>query len=338
MAADAVNPVSYYEKTDERRLILDLQQDIAAARSVVLTIGSELSWDWVDSHIAQGGMPLPALDVRRRNLAAYLQVLYQREQRLTLQAGVRVDDGSTTQAVVSPKLGMAYRVRKTGTDLRVSAGTGFRSPTIQEQLFPMFGNPGLAPERSVSWETGIRQKLFEDLAWMDLALYWIDYRNLIQKTPTGIMNVGKARTRGIETTLQVQPHTLLKISAHYAYLDARDRVGDEELPFRSRHQAALSVLYAPLVHLSFVLDVNLFSDQPLPAEFNLLDGTVRTDRNPGYGRIDLSANYHVIGIFRGLGELKIFGGARNLLDAGFQDVPGFASPGRELLFGIQLGY
>src|SRR6266571_2399907 len=66
-----------------------------------------------------------------------------------------------------------------GTRIRGSAGTGFRAPTFNDLFFPDFGNPDLQPERSMSWDAGVDQKLWQGRIRLGLTYFHNDFTNLI---------------------------------------------------------------------------------------------------------------------------------------------------------------
>jgi outer membrane receptor for ferrienterochelin and colicins len=124
-------------------------------------------------------------------------------------------------------------------------------------------NPDISPEKSSSANLDIEHRRGNVV--MQLNLFRTDVRDLIQGEVVGkdeeanrleymYVNVGKARTQGIESHIGVQLGLGLSISAGYAYLDAKDIDADEWLPFRSRHTADWSVRYE---HCQWDLDVDL---------------------------------------------------------------------------------
>jgi vitamin B12 transporter len=313
-----------------------LQQNLYISDSDIFFFGIEGIWDKVDSKIEGFGLTFPPLDISRRNTAYYLQNLYNGQKRWVLQTGVRIDDNSSFETVVTPKVSTAYEFKSTKTKLRGSWGLGYRAPTIQEQFFPVFGNPELEPEKSKSWELGLQQRIMNESIIMAAAYFWIDYHDLIQKSPTGVDNIGNARTRGVESSLEIRPFSALTVKANYTYLDAKDRDKGRELPFRSRHRGNLSLLYAPIVNLTINMDINLVSSQVLSADFTMLDGTTRLSgqSSPGFARVDLSGTYYLFGGFLGFRETRFFIRVRNLFDRDYQDVPGFPAPGKGILGGV----
>ena len=329
----SASPSSYFEDTDTRTFLLDLQQNLHVSDSDTLSFGMERTRDIVNSEIVAFDFPFP-VDESRQNTAYYLQNLFKWEKRFVLQAGVRVDDNESFGTVTNPKVSTAYEFKSTGTKLRGSWGTGFRAPTIQELFFPIFGNPELDPEKSRGWETGVQQKILGETVILDVAYFRIDYEDLIQKSPTGVANIGEARTQGVESALQIHPFSVLTVKANYTYLDAEDKVTDEELPFRPRHQGNISLLYAPTVSFVANMDINMVGSQALSADFILLDGSRLQGHSPGYTRVDLSATYHLFGRFFSLRETRFFVKVLNLFDRDYQQVPGFPAPGVSFLAGL----
>nr|BCX01294.1 MAG: hypothetical protein KatS3mg041_1340 [Bacteroidota bacterium] len=169
--------------------------------------------------------------------------------------GLRLDwypTGEVTYTRLSPKASLVWNAGET-LALRASYGHGFRVPSIAERyvkddaFLPLAPNPRLRPERSISWELGLR---WQALGWlqMDLAGFWNTYRDLIEaRFQTGLpgvrggafqfQNVTQARIRGLELELEASPRSELRTRLGYTYMDPVDRSGPVEtvLAFRSRH-------------------------------------------------------------------------------------------------------
>ena len=90
---------------------------------------------------------------------------------------------------LSPRFGIAFPISATGV-MRFSAGLFFQIPTF-DLLFtnpefeanpqvaaPQFGNPGLAPERTLAFELGLQQGLTDDIG-VDVTIFAKDIRNLV---------------------------------------------------------------------------------------------------------------------------------------------------------------
>jgi vitamin B12 transporter len=326
-------PNSYFEDTNTRTLILDFQQNFLISESDTLTFGIERERGSVDSEITVFDMVFP-VDESRENLAYYLQNLFKWEDRFVLQTGIRLDNNSSFDTVISPKISSAYELKSTRTRLRSSWGTGFRAPTIQELFFPVFGNPELESEENRSWEVGVQQRFLGETIIIDVVYFRIDYEDLIQRSPTGVGNIGEARTEGVESAIEVRLVPSLNVKANYTYLGAENKDEDERLPFRPRHQGTIGLLCTPTVSLVVNLDINMVSSQKLPVDFILLDESLLKDESPGYTRVDLSGAYQLFKPFLGLKEARFFIKVNNLFDKNYQEVPGFPAPGVSFLAGI----
>ena len=78
-------------------------------------------------------------------------------EKLTLNAGIRLQDHKVYGKDWIPAGGFAFKVTPT-TTWKASVGKGFRSPTIQE-LFMWNKNPELKPSNIMNYETGILQDI-----------------------------------------------------------------------------------------------------------------------------------------------------------------------------------
>jgi vitamin B12 transporter len=278
--------------------------------------------------------PIDEVNRRRSNRAVYVQQLINWEKRFVLQGGVRMDKNSQFGTVWNPKVSSAYEIGATRTRIRGNWGTGFHAPTFRDLYHPIFGNPDLDPEETRSWEVGVNQPVLGRTIVLDAAFFRMDFHHLIQRSPTGVGNIGKARTQGVEATVSVYPVSFLWIDANYTYLGAEDRETGERLPYRPRHLANIGLHYAPILNLMVILDVSVVSDQALTIDFIQTDGGLLEGKNPGYTRVNLSADYRVFKILPWVRETKFFVTVRNLFDRNYEEVPGFPSPGVAFLAGL----
>ena len=84
---------------------------------------------------------------------------------LTLTGGGRWEDYDSYGDEFTWRGAVAYRMARSGTTLRGSYGTAFRTPSLLELNGGPFdpGNPLLRPERSEGWDLGIEQEIGENL-------------------------------------------------------------------------------------------------------------------------------------------------------------------------------
>ncbi len=180
--------------------------------------------------------------------------------RLQLVVGLRFDgyriDAERFESKLSPKISAALSLNDALT-LRAAFGDGFRVPSFAERFtdnrdfFPIVRNLGLEPERSRSYEVGLKGRIARGTAGLilsDVAVFWNEYWNLIEPKLVSslqafqFVNLTRARIRGAEATLEwVLPIRRLKVRAGYTFLDADDLMVDLPLAFRSAHLFVMSV-------------------------------------------------------------------------------------------------
>ena len=84
--------------------------------------------------------------------------------RFFVTTGVRADLHSRAGGAVTFRVAPAYLIAATGTRLKATLGTGFKSPSLYQLFAPAtsfgpVGNPLLRPERALGWDAGIEQSL-----------------------------------------------------------------------------------------------------------------------------------------------------------------------------------
>jgi vitamin B12 transporter len=204
---------------------------ISVGPASVLTLGGELIRETqTGSDSSNYSVERSTFDEDRRNRAVYAQWLSE-HGRLSITAGARHDDNSTFGAFNTLRAGLAWRGWEGGT-LRFTAGTAFKAPTFYESFNTAFstGNMDLNPERSRSWEAGVRQN------WgrVTIAASWFDqrFRDMIQyafiapELPN-YFNVAAATARGLELEAAARLSTSMRLGATTTLL--RTRVEDAGL-------------------------------------------------------------------------------------------------------------
>ncbi|MEB0091248.1 TonB-dependent siderophore receptor [Pseudomonas sp. CCI4.2] len=111
-----------------------------------------------------------------------------------------------------------------------------------------------------NYETGVRYTPWKGLR-VDVGLYRIDFDDQIEYNATTdrYVNLGSTRHQGIETELFWTPSVTpnLDLHASYAYLDAKQRTGDNkgnEVPFASKNQFNAEARYRFAEHWTYSLD------------------------------------------------------------------------------------
>jgi len=213
-----------------------------------------------------------------RDYAFYIEDELKFSPLWTLTLGTRYDYhrivNISSDQQISPRMGLVYRPWE-GTSLRLSAGHGFRAPSIAEVFanitvsgFRVIPNLDLKEaERAWSFELGMRQAFGFQLTsetqgsgfwrnpirWMvdnfnpsfilDLAFFWSRYKNMIdvvinpEVLAFQFINLGRARNRGLEIRLMGSIFRQhLSTTVGYTLIDPRDLDLEKTLNYRSRHR------------------------------------------------------------------------------------------------------
>ena len=178
-----------------------------------------------------------------------------------LTAGARIDflatDGGSLTGVLSPRVGAVFDSRLGAT--RVSAGRGFRAPSLAERFvntfvggFTVVANPGLQPETAWSFEAGhhARAGAFQG----DAAVFWTEAYDMIEPVVDQVAvqiqfrNLVRARLAGLDLTAGVAPLPGLTTSLSYMFLYAHELGQNGEpsqpLAFRPEHLLTFTADYA----------------------------------------------------------------------------------------------
>jgi iron complex outermembrane receptor protein len=147
-------------------------------------------------------------DHEEQRQAAFAEATLGRAGGPTLNAGLRGDWSSATDAFASPSLAVAVPLGH-AVQLRASSGRGYRAPTWTERYYrdpANIGDSTLRAERFTAHEVGVR---LSPVRWAaaDVAVYERHARSLIDwarpsgstaATPWHTMNFASATYRGIE--------------------------------------------------------------------------------------------------------------------------------------------
>jgi vitamin B12 transporter len=325
----------------------------------------------------------------RSNLGFYVQNQTAWRERLFLTAGVRFENntgkvpddlrsvleslGSSAPTgdvgfgfAANPKIAISFVARRHrensvagATRLKASFGTGIKEPTLDEAFGPSIfalGNPGLDPERTISFDAGVVQEFLNRRLSVDLTYFDNRFRDLIifestalsepirlaDGTLTNFINADRASGRGLELVATARPGgalSRLRLSGSYTFLRSRlDRAAEvlAFLPptfdgvFVANPELGLPLLRRPRNSGAFeaswvdqrfdvTIDGSIVGRRRdfIPFPFSKFDQSGRPIFNDGYGRINGA------GSFRLNHSVSLFARVENLLNQDYQEVLGF---------------
>ena len=344
--------LAYYSRGVVVRRLADLRTTLRLTGTEAVTVGAEFSRDTERSQelgVTAAGDEPASFRAARETRALYAQGLGERG-RFTYSVGGRLDENSAFGTFRTVRAGASWQLAPAAR-VRASAGSAFKAPSFFENFASGYtiGNPALRPERAASAELGIEAVLRSGTALRATA-FQQRFRDLIQYTglPAGptspnYYNIAAANAGGVELEATLPAVWGTRATLGYTWTDTRvtdagfdtgegaNFVTGGRLIRRPTHQGSLSLVRSVAATGSVALTATYV-------------GT-REDRDfamwpaapvvlPAVTTVDLGAE---LPLSTAVGaRTRLLLRADNLLDARYQQIQGFASPGRTWYVGLKL--
>lgn len=332
--ASADGPTSTYDGRTQRAQILGTYRVTGAVR---LDFGADREW----SHIGVKTIDrflYGADQDHKANLSSGHALLGYYTDAVTVAAGVRYDDhsrfGHAWTFGANGSVGIVGQLRA-----RASYGEGFKAPSLY-QLFSEYGNSGLLPERSRSYDAGLEWGDRNGVFFAAVTAFRRDSRNLIDFAycPASnalcddgrfgyYENVGKARSTGVELELAAQVSPRVHAQAVYTYVRTENRTRGafnegNDLARRPRNALTLSLDWTSPVGLVLGGDIRMVSDS-----FNDAGNSTPID---GWATGTIRASLPLDDRF------ELFGRVENVTDAHYTVVSDYGTYGRSVYAGVRV--
>lgn len=318
------------------RTQLDYQNDIRAASWLTLTSGffySRVNAGQERPFVSQTFGPQPTfVSDHTVQTAGFAQASITPFDGLNVVGGGRIDHFNQFGDVWTWRVAGSYTFRPSGTTIHSSVATGFSPPSSQDKIFG--NNFGLEPERDLGWDAGITQRLWSNRLTIGATYFHNELSNLIGFNGLfETLNLGSARTQGVELELKARPIAELTIAASYTYLDAVNtssadiaQLPGARLPRRPRNEAYVSASYLWFKKLRTTAEAKFVN-----AREELNFGGPNFDIED-YAFVNIAAEYDVNP------HLTIFARINNLTDERYAEVFGFPALGRAVYGGAKVRF
>ncbi len=291
---------------DTRRQQWTLQHDQPTGLGT-LTLGAEHTREQVNSSTA--------FTVRERRIEGVFVGLQGSAGPHAWQASARRDDNSQFGVANTGSLAYAFEFAE-GWRVRAAHGTSFKAPSFNQLYWPGFGNPTTQPERGRSSELGLSYAFGSQS--LQLTRFEQRIRGFITAAPT-VANVPRVQIDGWSLVWQGSAGDW-RWRSDLELLEARNRTPganfERQLPRRAEQQLTLSLERAWGDDWWFGAHALLVSER--------FDDAANTQRLPGYGKLDLSAEHQLSSDWRL--QLRL----NNVGDKRYETALGYNQPGRAL--------
>jgi outer membrane cobalamin receptor len=355
-------------KSETLRGILNTRSEIVLSPRDTLTAGFEFNREQIRNSYITDSQYSPFL-LPRTSLAYFAENRWSPSSRLYLITGVRLDHIQThsipsdawgsrpyipESSVVkfNPRVSVAYFPYDGDSDgilgrtrIHGSFGTGIRPPDGFELAFT--NNPELMPEKSVSYDAGVEQSLFANLAVVDFTYFFNRFDDQIVTLGGSMQNLSSytsdnlknSRAQGFEVAFRVNPTRSLGLAGQYSFVDstvlALDGSSEANSPYqvgqpllrRPRHSASYSVTYS---YRRLTLSTNAY------IRGAVLDGEPAYGypfyKNKGYTRADAGISYRLP---KGV---EIYGRLNNFLNQKYEEVLGYPALRLNFMAGMKFNF
>ncbi|MCL1925840.1 MAG: TonB-dependent receptor [Syntrophorhabdaceae bacterium] len=332
---DAAHPFDLDRSTYDGQIVkFDWQHNLYLHETNTLTLGVETKRETANSTYYSESMWGPYSDDFAKQYARTTSFYIQDQIRLWdswfTTLGARVDDHNRFGTKSTFRAASSYLFRETSTRIKGSYGTGFKAPSLY-QLYSSYGDINLAPEKSAGWDAGIEQSFLQERLTFGITYFSNNFKNLVDfdSATSKYVNVGKAKSEGVEATLHGKLTEDLSLRAGYTYTDAKDKTTDERLLRRPRNKVAFGTNYRFLAKGNVDLEV-IWMDNRDDFDYSSYPSS-RVKLN-SYTLVNLAASYGITKNITLLGRIK------NLFDKNYEEVFGYGTQRFSIYGGIRLSF
>ena len=330
-----------FERQNARNYF-DWQNDLILGDRHLLTMG--LSYDKEESgtHLEE-----------RHSVGFYAQDQFSVKERFFFTTGFRFDKNDRFKDFIAANFSASFRIHPYAR-LKASVGNGFRSPSFDEILgFPNFeikGNTQLKPEQNVGVDAGVDFYFPLRPSGVSVSVFLNHFSDLIEfsfAVPIGspnYLNIEKARSQGVEFEAFHGIWAGFKLGGGYTFTDTKvtdsgSAAGDNfiecEKLLRSPRQMGFVYLSRSGNRLSGRMDFKFKGNREDRKFFP--DFTSARVELPGYLKIDFGLRFSILR-WNSHRDLAVTVRGENILNEEYEEVAGFASPGRRVMVGLRLGF
>lgn len=266
-------------------------------------------------------------------------------------------------AALTFDLAASYFFRSSNTKIRAHVGNGYRVPSLYERFgsyfdtwafpvpaFAAIGDPGLMPEKTIAYDAGIEQGVFDNKAKLSATYFYTHLRDVIgygsvpQPDPNGrfggYLNTEGGIARGGEFSADIKATSSTDIFASYTYTNS------DQLTPQVAGSGVIRTLGIPTNQVTLVVthrikrfwvnfDLLATSDYLAPIFSNTTYGTYLY-RFEGNRRGDLTAGY-TFRLGKDAYNLRVFGTIENVFDHEYFE-NGFKTAGANGRVGVNFSF
>jgi len=333
---DDIHPFDSSESEYKSKLWkLDWQHNLFLHEIYTLTFGLEYQYEQGELESMWGPFPSLFPLQKAHTTGIYLQNQVKVGGRFFATLGIRRDYHSQTGSATTYRIAPAYFIQKTGTKLKATYGTGFKSPSLYQLYAPatlwgLIVNEDLKPEETTGWDAGLEQNLFQNKLIISATYFSTTYKNLIDyDSALGYVNIREASSRGAEFSLQARPTSSLLFSASYTRTEAKDEDKNTYLLRRPKDKFSTNLSYSfqEIINISVNM---IYVGERDDMDYPLWPAAPARVTLPSYTLLSASASFNI------MAKIQLFARLENILNEEYEVIKGYGTAGFSTYFGVKL--
>lgn len=333
----AINPFASNSLYDGKKVKIDIQNTFNLSKPLSFTAGIEHEKETAFSNYFEyhtnATLESTFPSKNTTTLGMFIEEQSNISDMFFVNLGVRYDHHNRFGDAATYRAAPAFVIWATGTKLKATYGTGFKSPSLYNLFDPFTGNEQLKPEKSTGWDAGIEQYLWSNKITAGVTYFNNNFENLFGfDSNYKTININKSQSRGVEAYVTLRPLDGLNLKINYTNTRTRDlseNSPDKNLPLlrRPEHKGVFSINYSFLDKFDTYLDA-IFVGSRDDKVFS--GGQVNRIKLDSYVLINVAASYDIFSY------LRIYARADNVSDTYYEEVYGYATPGLSFYGGFKL--
>lgn len=324
-----------------QRIKYDWQNNLKLIDNNIILFGIETSTEEArtSSHSTSDWGPytseLPNNTIRTTGV--YLQDQINISNAFFASIGIRYDNHEKFGGKTTFRIAPVYFISSTSTKIKMSYGTGFKTPSLFYLFDPTYGNPELKPEKSKGWDLGFEQFAFNNsicigatyfnTKFEDMFGYGSNYREI---------NIAKASSHGCEISATVKNIYNFSFNVSYTYTKTKNEYNDGSDDFdkpllrRPENQFAVNANYQfnPSFNINLQVQYVGKRDDKDFTEYWDVKRVALSD----YTLCNLAASYKI------LDYLSLHARCENILDKKYEEVLFYGTLGRSFYIGMDVTF
>lgn len=241
-------------------------------------------------------------------------------------AGLRYYDNSEFSSEVAPHAGLV--VDGNGWQAHAAYARGVHYPGVYASGTSRQTFSELSAELMDHYEVGITLDPLEQLR-LRVTAFYDDSKDLLVRTPNGLLNAGDGRVEGVEGSIDYIPTDWLRLYVGATFMDA----SPSDYPRAPETMFTGGANIAPVNRLELSLDAQYVGSQVVGNRRAPEARWAQFERVDSYLLANAKVRYDLVS--RDELQVRLFTALENLTDTSYEYWPGYTMPGISYTFGVE---